>query len=158
MYREKDEHRRFVVIVDEADAMHRTPERSQKMEHAYDQLMALNPSLKILISATLVPVLLILKEQGEKDMDMLAIEPTDDYLGIEQMKHLKAANGDAVLLEHSDLSYSKGYVFREGDSEFIPYTNEAVKMLYDDAFRTGTKRRAFSCWTVPIPVSRQRGM
>jgi hypothetical protein len=140
MYREKDEHRRFVVIIDEADAMYRTPDRSQRMEHAYDQLMALNPSLKILISATLVPVLLILKEQGERDMDMLAIEPTDDYLGIEQMKHLKAANGDAVLLEHSDLSYNRGYVFRKDGGE-IPYTNEAVKMLYDDALSNGDQKK-----------------
>jgi predicted patatin/cPLA2 family phospholipase len=46
MYREKDEHRQFVVIIDEADAMYRTPDRSQKMEHAYEKLMALNPSLK----------------------------------------------------------------------------------------------------------------
>jgi hypothetical protein len=139
-YREKDEHRRFVVIIDEADAMHRTPERSQRMECAYDELMALNPSLKILISATLVPVLLILKEQGEKDIEMLAIEPSDDYIGIEQMKHLKVANGDAVLLEHSDLSYNNGYFFSEGSDE-IPYTNEAVKMLYDDALSNENQQK-----------------
>jgi hypothetical protein len=139
-YREKDGHRRFVVIIDEADAMHRTPERSQLMECAYDQLMALNPSLKILISATLVPVLLILNEKGEKDIEMVAIEPSDDYIGIEQMKHLKAANGDTVLLEHSDLSYNNGYIFREGAHE-IPYTNKAVKMLYDDALTNDNQQK-----------------
>lgn len=139
-YREKDEHRRFVVIIDEADAMFRTPERSQLMECAYDQLMALNPSLKILISATLIPVFLILKQQGEKDMDMLAIEPSDDYIGIEQMKHLKAANGDVVLAEHGDLSYNKGYFIRQ-DGDTIPYTNKAVKMLYDDALSNGNQKK-----------------
>jgi hypothetical protein len=125
-------------ILDEADSMFRTPERSQKMECAFDQLMGLKPSLKIMISATLVPVLLIMKEQGEKDIDMLVIEPSDDYLGIDQMHHLKGANGDVVLLEHNDLSYKEGYPF--GD-KIIPYTNEAVKMLYDDALSGGNQKK-----------------
>jgi hypothetical protein len=69
---------------------------------------------------------------------MLAIEPTDDYLGIEQMKHMKAANGDAVLSEHSDLSHNEEFVFRD---EITPYTKQAVKMLYDDALSNGDQKK-----------------
>ena len=80
-YRGKNPNRKFVVIVDECDAMYRTEDRVQKMEQAYDKLIGLKPSLRVMISATVVPLLLILREQEENaDCELFRIEPGADYM------------------------------------------------------------------------------
>ena len=55
----------FVLCL-QADAMFRTHNHSRKFECAYDEFMALRPCARLYITATPVPLLLVLKEEKEK--------------------------------------------------------------------------------------------
>jgi hypothetical protein len=131
-YRNKEKPpQKIILVVDECDAMYRTPDRIQKGEEAYDKLMEMGPIFVVQISATVIPLLLILREENVQGVEMYSIEPADDYLGIEQMQLLRGdAGGNDTFLEHRELSPNCP----------IPYTNEKVMMLYDNALsRTNTK-------------------
>jgi hypothetical protein len=147
--------------LDEADAMYRTEDRTQKMEQAYDLLMAMDPCLSVLITATPVPVLLVLKEQ-KIDADFISIQASHDYFGVEDMIPLCDDDGSSIFLKPRKLNAKDGLQFDDnelsnleflGNSSdlfeedeparkmgprpqggFIPYTDDACKRLYDDAF------------------------
>lgn len=149
---------KFMVIVDECDAMYRTHARSQKMEMAYDRLMAKNPCLSVMISATPIPLFLLLCDV-DNDIPMFSLETKEEYMGIHDMKPLMVA-GKAVRLKQNELKIGEGVPVQvtpegsEGNEEmddlastsnsyddFIPSTNEKVLRLYDDALCSDQKRR-----------------
>jgi hypothetical protein len=139
-----DKDRKFVVVVDECDAMFRTADRRQKFEQAYDCLMDMGPCLAVMISATPIPLMLELwnemdhVEGQSRDIPLFDVEPTEEYMGLNEMKPIEK-DGEIIYLDQTDLSYGKGYNVLESSEEaeeeetYIPYTNEKVKILYDDA-------------------------
>jgi len=48
--------RKFVMVVDEADAMHRTKDDRQLLEQEYSMLMAMKPQMTVMVAATPVPL------------------------------------------------------------------------------------------------------
>jgi len=123
-YRESSPERPFAVIVDECDDMYRTAGRTQKTEQAYDSLMGMDPSMKLMISATLVPLLVNMKNE-EEDIGWLAfIEPLDDYVGIEAMVPLNL-DGKEAFLSSGELG--------KNSHENIPYCNDKVLHFYKHA-------------------------
>jgi hypothetical protein len=163
---------KFVVIVDECDAMYRTEERSQKMEQAFDNLMDLQPALRIEISATPIPALLYIGGELGRQVEMLELGTSDDYCGITQMVPLKDKKGSNQYLNVSSTDMRREFklgvpyirkkklslklhdndvlfkaeeeggrpfefqakVFAKGERlKTIPYTDESVMDLYEDA-------------------------
>ena len=125
--------RKFVLVVDECDAMERTVDGTQKFEMAYDELKGMNPSLLVKVSATLAPNLLY-----EDDIHMFQIETSPNYVGVEDFCPLKIDDAD-LYLDANELSHSDGYLLN--NHCFIPKTNERVIQLYDDALSGGADRR-----------------
>ena len=149
----------FVLILDEADAMYRTVDQSQRMEMALKELQDFKPVLELFVSATPVPILLLYKEEFKQELSMYSLEASHDYVGVHQMKCLRDDNGSLVYLDH--LSYGAGidavdppaYSDAEYDPLFtddedygfdvplapgshIPNTDEKVMRLYDHALLT----------------------
>eukprot|EP00978_Attheya_sp_CCMP212_P026854 scaffold89047_cov44-Attheya_sp.AAC.1 len=166
-YRKENAKRKFVLVVDECDAMYRTHDRSQKMEKAYDELMEMNPCLRVMISATPIPLFLILRDEvGGTPPSIFQIDPDPDYMGHDDMKPLEV-NGENVYLELNELKHATGvsakvegvHVTTGSDSEdgtdrdtvmseeedddddfIIPYTNKSVMQLYEDALSGESKK------------------
>ena len=67
-YREKNPNGKFILAVDEADAMLRTENKNQLFEKAYQKLVELGPSCQIMVSATPVPVMLECLRNEEKNV------------------------------------------------------------------------------------------
>jgi hypothetical protein len=121
-YLDSDPTKRFAVIVDECDDMYRTTGRTQKTEQAYDRLMAMDPIMKLMISATLVPLIVNMKNENESVGWFEFIEPLDDYASIEDMKVFTDADGKQVFLSGRELSLTS--------HEDIPYCNEKALSFY----------------------------
>ena len=149
-YRNKGQ--KFVVAVDECDAMNRTPDNHQKFEQAYERLMDMNPSLIIQISATIIPTILDVVDE-KADIEFFNLESRDDYNGLERFQHL-VVDGNKVYLRQNELSVKSEYVHKEilmpsfkknsiaeVKELIIPYMNEKVKDLYDDALSSRLKRK-----------------
>jgi hypothetical protein len=162
--------RKFVLIVDEADAMYRTPEKTQQFEMQYERLTELGPCLSILITATPVPVLIVLKEIEKRDAQMITIEPDKDYLGVEDMQPMQDTDGNDIFLESGGLRLRSEYEFDQkattsaalgytdlpelppdGDYKYsdkwtlpsgnhIPYTDNINMSAYEKAFSSDNKR------------------
>ena len=136
--READQDRSFILIVDECDAMYRTEDQSQAVEKAYKELLGLRPALTIMISATMVPLLLYYQMHEEADsipeVKMYQIEPGDDYIGVDQMKPLEL-DGVNHYLERTDLRKNDGFSPSCKGSDYIPFTNDSVMLMYYDALR-----------------------
>ena len=126
-YREKNPGGKFVLAIDEADAMlWRTENQAQQFEKALNELQSLGPALTTYISATPLPFMLKLASNSVCDLDFFNLSPSDNYVGIESTKPLKDESGDNVFLDIGEIN-----VNTEIDS--IPYANEKVMALYDDA-------------------------
>jgi hypothetical protein len=102
--------------------MYRTTGRTQKTEQAYDRLMAMDPIMKLMISATLVPLIVNMKNENESVGWFEFIEPLDDYASIEDMKVFTDADGKQVFLSGRELSLTS--------HEDIPYCNEKALSFY----------------------------
>ncbi len=126
---------KFILVVDEADAMSRTEDREQVFEQALDELMDLNPSMTMKISATIFPVMLDIlhstRTGGRSDQIMsndpkfFELEADEEYVGHEDIKPL-TIDGKEVYLEDDEIKTDVRY----GD---IPYANRKVMNFYDDA-------------------------
>jgi hypothetical protein len=89
----------FVLILDEADAMYRTVDRSQRMEVALKELQGFNPTLQLFVSATPVPILLLYKEVFMLQLSMYSLEASHDYVGVHRIKCLEDDNGSPIYLD-----------------------------------------------------------
>ena len=104
---------KFVLIVDECDAMYRTSSRKQKMEQAFDKLMSYRPAVRLEVSATPIPAMLSLDDM---DVKMLQIGThTKEYSGVEDMKPLQDDEGNDIYLEHTRCAYQLGVEYSHVD-------------------------------------------
>jgi len=85
-----------------------------------------------MITATSVPVLLILEEEQQFTFEVFSIGTSGDYVGIEDMEPFKKNDGTTVFLsdDHRDLRHRVGVKFRK---TYIKYTNDDIMLLYEDA-------------------------
>jgi len=118
--------RKFIYIVDEADAMYRTKHSTQKVEQQFALLMDMCPTVSIMVTATPVPVYLALHEEN-KSFQTLQIDAHHDYLGLEDIQVFKHGN-EAQFLSLAELKHNEGH---------IPFTNKQTYMLCDDATSGG---------------------
>ncbi|CAB9502599.1 expressed unknown protein [Seminavis robusta] len=130
-------HARFGIIVDECDAMYRTKDCAQIMEQRYVALMDLGPSFRMEISATIYSALQALDEQG-KQVEMMEIFTTEDYSGILEMKHAKAAGNDAFLNPKS-LGPKLGVKYRYISSEVPKPIESKTPLLFSDEHKLNPK-------------------
>ena len=131
-YRKTKPGGKFILVIDEADAMFRTEGRSQHFEQALVRLEHMNPSMTVYISATPVSFMLGLlnRECGSRgaNIDLIRLEPGDDYVGVEHGKPLQIG-GKKVFLEQNELNLKTD----------IPYTTQKVLDLYDHALAASSK-------------------
>ncbi|KAL7545564.1 hypothetical protein ACHAWF_008915 [Thalassiosira exigua] len=139
-YRKQIPGGKFILIVDEADAMFRTVDKHQVFEKALQQLLGLNPSMTVMISATPVPFMLDLINEMDKSADNIEffnLEPQDEYVGIENIVPLEI-DGKKVYLEQNELTYKSSYTF---DGVTVCNANEKNISLYDDALSDMDNRK-----------------
>eukprot|EP00957_Ditylum_brightwellii_P164165 12499343-Ditylum_brightwellii.AAC.1 len=72
-------------------------------------------------------------EGNQHDIPMFQVEPTGEYMGVDEMKPLSNMEKKPFFLEHGELTHKDGYRFGLSKDKFIPYTSKKVKALYDDA-------------------------
>jgi len=139
-FREQVPGGKFLLAVDEADAMFRTSDRHQVFEQALQQLLDLNPSMTVLISATPVPFMLELVDSldsSEEDIEFFNLDPNYNYVGIEDIKPLEM-NGKKIYLDQNELNNRSEFI---SENETICYANEKVAALYDNALTCATKAK-----------------
>jgi hypothetical protein len=109
--------------------MHRTQSSLNVWSVSTTSLMALKPSLKIMISQLpWIPVLLIQKNKVKRTSDT-SIDRTERRLyRYRTNEAFESGKCDAVLLEHSDLPTRQDALLSRGFPG-SPYTNRAVKVL-----------------------------
>jgi hypothetical protein len=122
--RDNDAGTKFVLAVDECDAMDRTFDKSQKFEIAYEELLDLNPCLVVKVSATIIPTVLLLMEKRE-NFKFFNLTEFEEYYGLDQIKPF-VMNGEEVYVDRSELNVK---TLING----IPYANNNVIAFYDDA-------------------------
>ena len=106
-----------VLVCDEADAFFRTEGATLKLEQALKQLsgetntndprmLPCVPLAKLQISATLVPVFLMLKRKGLEvpKHNIFLTEASDDYNAMEDMEPLVDEHGSDLFLEPKELT------------------------------------------------------
>lgn len=126
-YREKNPGGKFDLTIDEADAMlWRTEKQVQQFERALNELQSLGPALTTYISATPLPFMLKLASNSDCDLDFFNLSPSDNYVGIESTKPLADENGDNLFLDIGEIN-------KRTAIHDIPYANEKVMALYNDA-------------------------
>lgn len=135
-YRTEKGDLKFILAVDECDAMDRTFDRSQKFEQAYSNLMNLKPSLVVKISATIIPTITLLMDQHET-MKLFNLKEADEYHGLDKIQPL-VLDGKEVYLEQKGLSVRSVVTYKvnkngESVSREIPYAHKNVIGLYNDA-------------------------
>jgi len=131
-YRENIPGGKFVLVVDEADAMYRTTTRHQLFEQALEQLMDMHPSMVTMISATPIPFMLELLQRGDKsadDIEFFNLRHHENYNGIENIQPL-TINRKSVYLAQNELKHSSEYT---SDGVTICCANEENMALFDDA-------------------------
>jgi len=137
--------KRFGVIVDESDAMYRTKDGRQVMEQNFTALMEMKPSFRLEISATPFSSLQALEEQG-KDIDMMEIMTTDDYSGINEMKHFQRDGKDIFIkVKQDEITYGTG-VSWHSSGEFLTPLSKTTEVLFEDDCQTNKKCTA--CMTL----------
>jgi hypothetical protein len=109
---------KFVLIVDECDAMCQTPDAHNLVEIQLKDLFDMNPCLLLLISATTISVVTILVSQFKVDVEVMRIGESDQYVGIEEIKPLML-DGKEVFLEDEDkkLNRKNGVPLDEEEEE-----------------------------------------
>lgn len=141
-YRREVPNGNFFLIIDEADAMFRTKDKSQQFEKALQNLRDMRPSITTFISATPVPLLLCLVEDCNDDdnvdsnanLALFSLEPSDDYTGFEEVNPLRGINGKDIFLHQNEVSVHSRY-------KDVPYTTEKFIMLCDNAlYHHGNKK------------------
>ena len=135
-YRKIKPEGKFILAIDEADAMFRTTGKIQKFEQALLTLRQMNPSMTMYVSATPVPFMLKLASKkddtsNEVNIDFFCLEPGPDYVGIDDLKPLEDHNGKPIFLHQNELNLKSEW-------EGIPYTNKKVMALYNDALSDPT--------------------
>jgi hypothetical protein len=95
-----------------------------------------------MISATPVPLMVDLVHNDvwnidQEDFVMFELEPTDDYVGIEDMVPLKK-DGQDVYIAANELNYRSDYSV---DGINIGYASEKLITLYDDALMNSDNRQ-----------------
>lgn len=127
----------FNIIADEADSFYRTHDRSLKLEQAYNQLAGLNthslhggqpclPVFRLQISATLVPVFMMIKENGltMPGNNLFFTIPTADYNAVENMEALRDGQNRPLFLKPRELKTKNLYM---SDSTARLYADAAQK-------------------------------
>ena len=117
-------HHPFVLIDDEADAVYRTPDRSQKFEIAHDELIGLGPLFQFKVSATPLPVCLYHMDENPYTFKM---RPSDNYNGLTCLKTFEI-DGKAVYLDRITIN---DCIQKEvnGNTIKIEYFNEKILSL-----------------------------
>ena len=118
-----------------ADAMFRTCGKIQKFEQAFLKLQEMGPSITLYVSATPTPFMLDLVADGTDSSsskkecnEIFCHEPGDDYAGFEDVKPLQNNDGDIFLQQNAGEPLNVNSFY-----ENIPYANEKLMALYDDA-------------------------
>jgi hypothetical protein len=121
--RAKNPNRKFIVVNDECDSLYRTENSTQKMEIAHNMLMKLGPCLRLEISATPMPTIIILHKKGIQ-LELMKIGTSDDYSGIEEMEPFISQNGKEVYLPEKPGEIKEG----------VPYSlwNDGSRSWEDD--------------------------
>ena len=114
------------VIVDECDAMYRTPDRAQIMEKRFMSLMSRCPSFRLEISATIFSAIVNLKEQSKR-ISLMELSTIEDYCGVEEMKHFQDGDGRNVYLKSQSLRSNEASVCM--DTKCTP-TNGQTPLLF----------------------------
>lgn len=121
-----------MVVVDECDAMFWTHDCRQKMEQAYDDLMEMGPCLSVMISATPLPLMIVLaskvdpvkegqaeeteEERQQEDIAWFTLDSSEEYMGLNSLKVLSEEGSAGVYLEPTgDLLYGSGFEFKNSD-------------------------------------------
>ncbi|CAB9502596.1 expressed unknown protein [Seminavis robusta] len=137
--RKDNPHARFGIIVDESDAMYRTKDGVQIFEKRFAALMALGPSFRMEISATIYSTVQVLSERGVP-VEMMEVLTTDDYSGIDQMEHFTYGNNKATgrgCPKHSDISDSR--FNKEKIKSYLPYTSKPMVDMLREALQSTHK-------------------
>jgi hypothetical protein len=118
----------FVAIIDEADAMRRTPNNELQLEKALAKLLGEDgdcdpPLVVIKISATLVPLFFELRHKQVNAQDIVFVERNHDYIGVADLQPLTHPSNDekCVFLRSAELTKKN------------MYCNQKVEWLYKDA-------------------------
>ena len=122
---------KFLLIVDECDAMYRTEERSQKMEQAFDDLISLSPTFRVEISATFIPAALYLACIKGIKCNLFLLGTSDDYSGVTAMKPLQDESGKSIFLDDSIVpKHGVPYVVKKRDLHFLKRDKEGGGPLF----------------------------
>ncbi len=150
-YRREVPNGNFFLIIDEADAMFRTKDKSQQFEMALQNLRDMRPSMTTFISATPVPLLLCLVEDciddnvdSNSNLALFNLEPSDDYTGFEEVDPLRDINGKDIFLDQNEVSVNSRY-------KDMPYTTEKFIMLCDNALYHNGRRKGILLLDVSCP-------
>mmetsp|Transcript_19858 Transcript_19858/g.55233 ORF Transcript_19858/g.55233 Transcript_19858/m.55233 type:complete len:1002 (-) Transcript_19858:350-3355(-) len=150
----KDLCHRFVLIIDEADAMKRTAsdQPNLKIEDGMEKLRGYKemgrgghalvdcidaPSVTVSISATLIPIMLEMKvamQSGNLQAEVLAelqknmfiCKSARTYQGVKDLFVARDSEGHPLFLEHDDLTHHNAYCFDNRGK---------VKMMLEDALQ-----------------------
>ena len=153
-FRKCKQHGKFIVIVDESDAMYRSDGRYQRMEQAFDYLMEMNPgkegfcrqslflfpialtvlatilsALRIEVSATPIPTLLYLNEIDCK-VDILELGTSEDYSSVSEMIPLKSSDGKEIFLPNKALRHNDGVEYKHIEDSLL--IDCATKLLFPE--------------------------
>ena len=89
----------------------------------------------VMISATptafLVEMIATEEKSWKEDIEFIRFSPNSNYFGVEDIKPLLGSDGEEIYLQQNEVT-AKGSTFGEIR---IPYANEKVKALYDDAVK-----------------------
>ena len=89
----------------------------------------------VMISATptafLVEMIATEEKSWKEDIEFIRFSPNSNYFGVEDIKPLLGSDGEEIYLQQNEVT-AKGSTFGKIR---IPYANEKVKALYDDAVK-----------------------
>lgn len=126
--------RKFVLIVDECDSFLKTEDGSTKVEQALARLRSLSPWCEFQFTAT--PLAVMFDKPGSKIV-LRNLKPSADYVGLEMMKPLRIDGEEQWLENRRDISskdaWHEFYSNTKESTVKIPFTNEKVMAMYDDA-------------------------
>lgn len=138
LYRRGNPCKKFLLCIDECDAMFRTDNHTQAFERAYDNLVRLRPCAHVFVSATPLPALIHLANEELLDgipVVLFDITPSDDYVGLARMKPFQL-DGEPVYLGKDELKPKRGcgFSFSVDDKEYqIPSCSERLRDFYASA-------------------------
>jgi len=149
--------RKFMLLIDESDAMRRTQSKTQAFERTLQRLESLGPCLTTMISATPLVNMLEIVTDGlnssgrweDTDVEFFNLDPLEDYNGLNELQSLVGDDEKKIFLEQNELT---------SKSEFagIPWMNEKAIALYDHALDASASKKGIlvldcSCPRVDAP-------